>query len=122
MGQPCTVQAERRDGVVVAWLAGELDLPAVRLIWPDLRQTCRRAERGVVLELSGLRFLSSSGLGLLVQLAQDCAARQVPLRLVAPRRETLRPLQVTGLDQHVRIATGDVEQVVAELTTKRAQP
>lgn len=95
---PAPAGAERRDGVVNLRLAGSLDeadvVPTVR----DARELVRPAGvHSLVVDLSDVTFVDSSGLGLLVslrQLAEDRGAR-FALHNV-PHRVT-RLLELTGL-------------------------
>jgi anti-sigma B factor antagonist len=88
------------DGSVVVTVAGELDT----LTAPDLRAaldgaladpTCRR----LVLDLSGVTFLSSAGLSVLVTTREDTRARSIELQLagLTGNRAVRRPLELTGL-------------------------
>lgn len=77
-------------------LAGDLDMTTV-----DQAATALRAatDQGgpVVLDMTGLRFFSSAGLNLLLQLHEDVRDRQVDVRLAGDHRTVIRPLQLTGL-------------------------
>jgi anti-sigma B factor antagonist len=93
---------ERLDGVVVLRVDGELDMLTV----PDLRADVHRATAAtadsaecVVIDLTTVRFLSSSGLHLLISIHADLAAESRTLRVVTgPGRAVVRPLRITGLD------------------------
>jgi anti-anti-sigma factor len=61
------------DGAVVATLVGELDLPAAEAAFDPLDRAARDAGR-LVLDLSDLTFIDSSGLRLVVRL--DVGARE----------------------------------------------
>jgi anti-sigma B factor antagonist len=90
----------RADGVVVLAVAGEVD----SLTSPDLRAALAAvladpACRGLVLDLSGVSFLSSAGLSVLVTAREDAHAREVELWLAGAsgNRAVRRPLELTGL-------------------------
>ncbi len=97
----------RIGSAAVVTVEGELDLHTARslmgavdetLAWPDLS--------AIVIDLSGVTFLGSSGLGTLAELATRTPAsrqaeeRPVPVRLVAPadNRAVLRPWEVMKLE------------------------
>jgi anti-anti-sigma factor len=85
-------------GVVVASVSGELDM----LTAPRLRAvvTAEVADCAVlVIDLSGVSFLGSAGLAVLVEASHEAARRQVELRVVATGRTVRRPLEITGLDE-----------------------
>ena len=88
------------DGTSVLAVAGEVD----SLTAPDLRDAlgaalaapdCRR----LVLDLSGVTFLSSAGMSVLLNAREDTRSRSVELRLIglADNRAVRRPLEVTGM-------------------------
>ena len=85
-------------GVVVATVSGEVDM----LTAPGLR-TVVLAELAdcavLVLDLSGVGFLGSAGLAVLVEASYEARRREVALRLVAAGRSVQRPLEITGLDE-----------------------
>ncbi len=95
-----TLAVEHLDGVVVMRVGGELDLLTV----PDLRTGMHAATATtsgpVVVDLTDVGFLSSTGLHLLISIHADLAAENRSLRLVTGEgRPVMRPLQITGLDQ-----------------------
>ncbi|HEY3725082.1 MAG TPA: STAS domain-containing protein [Acidimicrobiia bacterium] len=88
--------AEGSDGAVVS-LRGELDLAAA----PDLQQQLlgilARQPASLTLDLGGLDFLDSSGLGTLYRARQAAEERGVPLRLDAVPDHVRRVLDVTAM-------------------------
>jgi anti-sigma B factor antagonist len=86
------------DGVSVVAVSGELDWSQV----PQLRQALRSVLAGdgpafVVLDLSGLEFTDSSGLGLMIAGHQWAKARGGMLALAAVPRFMASVLRVAGL-------------------------
>jgi stage II sporulation protein AA (anti-sigma F factor antagonist) len=59
-----TVKVDEKDGVVVAWLSGELDHHAVRKQLDTALY--RREPRRLVLDMSKLTFMDSSGIGVVL--------------------------------------------------------
>jgi anti-anti-sigma factor len=85
-------------GVVVAAVSGEVDM----LTAPRLRDVVNAEIEDcavLVLDLSGVGFLGSAGLAVLVEASHEARRRQVELRLVAGGRSVSRPLEITGLDE-----------------------
>jgi anti-sigma B factor antagonist len=60
----------------------------------------------LVLELSGVTFADSTGLGALVAIRNTCVERQVTLTLESVARPVGRLLQLAGLDTIFDIAPG----------------
>ena len=84
---------------VLLTLGGELDLATV----PLLQEQLDRAGRGrgaVVIDLSGLRFIDSSGLHMLVRAERQLRASGGQLVLVRGPRAVRRVFELTGLDRY----------------------
>lgn len=109
-----TLTTTRAGSAAVVTVTGELDLQTARELmavvddimqWPDLS--------GVVVDLTGVSFLGSSGLGTLAELATrtttpagsapygEHVAPNPPLRVVAPpdNRAVIRPWETMNLQQ-----------------------
>jgi anti-sigma B factor antagonist len=95
-----TSLTQPRAGAAVLAVTGEIDT----LTAPPLEQAvqdllARHGSAVVVVDLSGVTFLASSGLAVLIRGAHAAARRGTRLRLVAGSRAVRRPLEVTGSDQ-----------------------
>lgn len=99
------------DGHVttVVHVSGDVDM----LTAPAFADHVRRQLAGdggspkcLVIDLTDVTFLGSAGLAVLAEAHNLAAARSVELRVVAPTRLVLRPLQVTGLDKLLTVVTG----------------
>jgi anti-anti-sigma factor len=97
--QPFGVEVQRRDGVAIVQPRGELDLVTVETLRAAL-DGIGSAER-LVLDLSGLSFMDSTGLQLLVALHQRAQRDGFQLTLVAPTAPVDRAIQLCGLDQEL---------------------
>lgn len=87
------------DGLSVLRLTGELDVEAQS----DMSQQVERALAGtsttLVVDLTSVDFLGSSGLSVLIEARGRAEQLDVTLLLVAARRATLLPLELTGLSE-----------------------
>lgn len=94
---PFDFQLAPGDGAVVATLIGELDLPATDAAYDDIEAAAREA-RALVLDLSQLTFMDSSGLRLVVRL--DAAAREgaFELSIVRGPEKVQQVFEIVGLD------------------------
>jgi anti-sigma B factor antagonist len=93
-------QVERRDGAGVPVLAvhGELDFdgaPSLRLAL--IEAIDENPGRRVVVDLEGVDFIDSAGLGVLVGGLKRVRAADGELVLVATGRSVVRVLELTGL-------------------------
>jgi anti-sigma B factor antagonist len=94
------------DAVVVA-VRGDLDLDGGE----DLRAALRQAmdedrARRIVVDLEGVDFMDSAGLGVLVGGRERARGNDGDLVLVATGRSVLRVLALTGLDRVFEIFSG----------------
>jgi anti-sigma B factor antagonist len=107
-----TVDASERDGWTVVVARGQLDVATA----PGFRQDLLEAQYGgssrVVVDLDGVEFLDSMGLGVLVGALKRARTHDGEL-VIACSRERLRHLfELTGLDQVLRLVS-TVDDVLA---------
>ncbi len=95
------VQEGERDGFAHLVLRGELDLSTV----PKVEEALRRIEESrppvIVLDLSGLSFLDSTGLRLVVSADQRAREGQRRLAVVRGSENVQRVFSITRLDDHL---------------------
>ena len=105
---------EAAGAVMVVDVRGDLDTTTARAFDAWVRE--RWLERGaVVLDLAGVTFLASAGIGVLMGLRLDAPRHGVTLHLTGrDNRAVRRPLQVLGLEATLDLQA-DAEAVVAEL-------
>ena len=86
------------DGLVVATLAGELDLDRADDVRDELaRIAADPACRYLRVDVAGLDFIDSYGLGALVSARNSAAAEGVTLTLAQPSPPVRKSIEVTGL-------------------------
>ena len=93
---------ERTDGYVVVALAGELDLYNAHVVRDALLDCCSEAPERLVVDLSEVKFIDSTALGVLIEARTRMPNRRAFL-LAAPGLETRRALEVSGLDRHFSV-------------------
>lgn len=84
-------------GRSVVELSGELDLFTAPVLRDVLLRLTDNGRHFLAIEMSGLRFLDSSGLGVLVGATKRAAAGGGGLCLVAAPERMLKTLRITGL-------------------------
>ena len=108
--RPFDVRWEPRDGGVVAIATGEIDLWSA----PEVRAALApHAEGGVVLDLRGVTFMDSSGLGLIVE--QQQRARKHGFRFAVSlvrSSDVHRILELSGLTKTIEL-TDDPDAFLA---------
>jgi anti-sigma B factor antagonist len=90
-------------GRVVMIVRGVLDLPEVAPFREVFAKVCATDCPGVVVDLSGVTFVGSSGLGLLIQARQDldAAGRSLVVRGVTPAIR--KAFEITHLDDLLEV-------------------
>jgi anti-anti-sigma factor len=100
---PLRVDASNQDGQLVLVLVGELDPHTAPVLRDRVDQTLAPDTTTLVLEVSGLRFIDSSGLRVIIGVHKEMAGRNGRLILRSPTETTRRLLEITGLDDHIEI-------------------
>ncbi|MFF4031066.1 STAS domain-containing protein [Streptomyces sviceus] len=86
------------DGITVLGLDGEIDHQSVGGLTRALARADAAVGRRVVIDLSRVTFMDSSGVNALIAAFQSAQAAGGWLRLVVVRGAVLRTLQLVGLD------------------------
>jgi len=100
--EPPVAGVEDLDGTVVVRLVGELDLYNAHQVREELFAVANREPQRLIVELSGVTFIDSTGLGVLIESRARLANKQGFL-LAAPGLETRRALEISGLDRHFAV-------------------
>lgn len=102
VGLPLDTEVSRpRPGTILLEVDGEIDTATAHRLQAGLDEALDAADAEgsrVVVDLTGVTFLASSGLAVLIGGARRLTALGGRLRLVAASRSVTRPLQVTGAD------------------------
>jgi anti-sigma B factor antagonist len=90
-------EASRSGDRVVATLSGDLDMFATFRLEPELERATRQpGVRALVIDMAGVEFIDSAGLGLLLATHERLRAEQVRFELANPSRSVRRMLDLTG--------------------------
>ena len=92
----------RADGSIVVTLAGELDLYNAAVVREALLECCGEAPERLIVDLSEVKFIDSTALGVLIEARTRMANRRSFL-LASPGLETRRALEISGLDRHFAV-------------------
>lgn len=98
---PITDIARNGSSVIVS-LAGELDLYNAHALRETLLKCCDEAPERLVVDLSEVKFIDSTALGVLIEARTRMPNRRGFL-LAAPGLETRRALEISGLDRHFAV-------------------
>jgi anti-sigma B factor antagonist len=96
-----TVRGER--GVVIAAVAGDVDISTVAQLRECLFELADSGET-LIVDLNRVAFIDSAGLGALVGAARRAAAHGGSLHAVCAQPPTRRLLWLTGVDRRIPLA------------------
>lgn len=91
------VQITRRRGEHVVRVRGDLDAATAPTLQASLVETVEKARTRIVIDLTDVPFIDSSGLGALVAVRKRALERDVPVVLRSPHDRVRMVLEVTGL-------------------------
>ena len=102
MDEIVSLDTEQRGEIVVARLAGELDVSGAPDIGDRLAESVPTSALGLVLDFTALEFIDSSGIAMLFGLARRLGSRRQQLRVVA--RDGRPVARVLGIVEFERAA------------------
>ncbi|SDM33886.1 STAS domain-containing protein [Allokutzneria albata] len=103
--QGLDIRRHEADGILVVTVAGEIDADTAPLLKSAVTRAIEDTPRGDrVLDLTAVTFLDSAGLAALVDATERAEERREALRIVVDaNRPVIRPIEVTGLDDVLRL-------------------
>ena len=110
------VRTERQDDLTLSVLSGELDIYTVAGFRQEL-DDLDPSEVQLVVDLTDVTLLDSSGLGALVSLLNQARGQDGTLGLVCPHRRLRRIFEITGL-RRAFVFGDDLESVRAGLPSE----
>jgi anti-anti-sigma factor len=101
-------------GVAVVRVTGEVDVATCGLLRDRLLRIVTDEDfRGLVVNLAGVRFLDSTGIGVLVGVWRRVAATTAGLALAAPGPQVRRVLDTAGLTKVLPVYDAEADAVAA---------
>ena len=106
------VNVEERGDAVVATLTGELDLSGASRTRDSITQAVPTSARALVLDMTDLEFIDSSGVAMIFALARRLSSRRQEVHVaVRPGGPVERVLGIVGVEKAVSVHP-DVEQAL----------
>lgn len=93
-----TIRASRDGGALVLALYGELDLATSPLLTRKLEMVASMRPARVVIDLSGLQFLDSTGLHALITVYREWSAENESFKLIRGPRAVQRVFEMTEVE------------------------
>lgn len=92
------------EGAVVLAVRGEVDIAGKRVMHGALEDAIEDAERAVVVDLSDVSFMDSTGLALMLNAARRLTRRRLGFAVACPEGPVRRAFHVAGIDECFKIA------------------
>ena len=89
----------RSEDLTVVHLEGRLDIDGSRAVEDKFAFATTTHQTGVIVDLSGLSFLASIGIRMLMSAARGQHGRGGKVVLAAPQESVRKVLEVAGIDQ-----------------------
>ena len=99
--EPLSIRSERRGETHRVAPAGELDIATVELLGRELASVEETDAEMIVLDLSGLSFIDSTGLRLVLDINERCGGETNRLRVIAGSPAVDRLLDIVGLRERL---------------------
>lgn len=94
-----SAQRQVMEGAVIVTVTGEIDIYAAPAFKRDLLEAMTATSEGMIVDLSGLEFIDSSGLGVLIGLLRRLNGQKRPLAVIITNERIIKVFVITGLDK-----------------------
>ena len=111
--QQLRLSTRTRDASTVVALSGELDLATAQELDTYLDDVTTDDGPRVVLDMSGLTFMDSTGIRILIRHHRQTEERGGRLAIAAPQPIVAKALKITGLDQELHLFESVADAVTA---------
>lgn len=98
-GSTASVRSTTEGGIPTLYLSGELDLSSVDRLSADVRDTIGEGCLHVIFDLGELTFMDSSGIALLLEVAENVPT----VELRSASSIVRRLIEITGLGDRLRL-------------------
>lgn len=96
--------SEHDDGHTVVLAAeGIMDMAAAPILTERVRTILRRRPEALVVDLTGVTFLATAGMSVLMEADRKSEELKISFRVVAQGPVTARPMQLLGIHDHLDI-------------------
>ena len=94
-----SAQSQVMEGAAIVTVTGEIDIYAAPAFKRDLLEAMTATSEGMIVDLSALEFIDSSGLGVLIGLLRRLNGQKRPLALIITNARIIKVFVITGLDK-----------------------
>lgn len=112
---PLSYSISQGPGYAVVSVAGEIDVSTECKFRDALTSALARGVLRVVVDLTGVTFMGSTGIGVLMGTHRVLAAEGGSLVLAAPRGEVAQVLSLTGVGEVIQVAASAADAIARSL-------
>ena len=102
-GIDASFEVGKQGGHTVLAARGEIDIAAVPSFRDQLRRLVDDGSSSIVIDLSGVQFIDSAGLRVLVDGLTRARRRDADLRVACPSASVRRTFEISGLDKVMNV-------------------
>jgi anti-sigma B factor antagonist len=103
-----SLETSEENGHAVVRVAGDVDIDTAGRLREAVVDLLDRDNRALVVDVSGVDFIDSTGLGVLVAALKETQSRQGTLELICTQPRMLSLLRLTGLDEAFVVHQADI--------------
>jgi anti-sigma B factor antagonist len=100
---PLAVERTSRDGVDVLFVEGEIDVASAPRLIAALNDAVAEAARSVIIDLTSVGFMDSTGLALLINAHRRLTVRRKGFAVVCPAGPLRRVFEITDMIDTLRV-------------------
>lgn len=98
-GDLLKIKVKEAGGLPVIKLVGEIDLSTSPQFKEKIYEIIESGKRDVIVDLNGLDFMDSTGLGVLVAALKKTRMEGGSIRLICKKNNIMKVFTITGLDK-----------------------
>jgi len=116
------VKVDRLGTIIVLSLEGDIDIVSAAQLREQFDQLLAHATPKLLVDLAGVQYIDSYGLGIIMQAVKVARREGGDLRLCAPRPNVRTLLDVTGFSKHMSIISSRSIALMSWSREKSASP
>jgi anti-sigma B factor antagonist len=113
--QPLAVERTSRDGVELLLVEGEIDIASAARLISVLNSSVAEAIRSVIVDLSQVGFMDSTGLALLINASRRLTLRRKGFAVVCPPGPLRRVFEITDMVETLHVCADQETAAKASL-------
>lgn len=100
---PFDILIEEQDDVIIACVNGPVDVSNIDVFSEKIGALCRGTGNKVILDLAGMNYINSRGMGLMIEFSRQAAFYKGRFAVCSPRPVILKNIELLRLDAVMEI-------------------